>query len=385
MKLKELIKNIEVLSTNAAPDTEISGISYDSRLTRPGDLFVAIKGFETDGHRYIPKAMEKGAAAVLCEDIPADGTPYVQTADCRFGLAMASREFFGNPASEMKMIGFTGTSGKTSSTYIMKHLLEAELDAKVGLIGTNGNMIGDEFLHSEHTTPESYELHKLFREMADAGCTQGHLQLGDDINHEVVGNVPHAFGGVDFNHHPDRVSEIQGGGHTEGEFHIAVFAGHTVQKARTHLVKVGEVLRDKVFRPVGENHCAAVVPVQPEVTVQLDEPSWLQMVFSADVQRQLGVVHLVVGVDVNLRADFKILGDGPHDVGGEQHVGIEVGTETNARAELGSPVAFGAEGVVHVPDGVQRKSACGEQGQYECGEYGEAFHGAKFKIIQWNY
>ena len=171
MKLKELIKDIEVLSTNAAPDTEISGISYDSRLTRPGDLFVAIKGFETDGHRYIPKAMEKGAAVVLCEDIPADGTPYVQTADCRFGLAMASREFFGNPASEMKMIGFTGTSGKTSSTYIMKHLLEAELDAKVGLIGTNGNMIGDEFLHSEHTTPESYELHKLFREMADAGCT----------------------------------------------------------------------------------------------------------------------------------------------------------------------------------------------------------------------
>ena len=69
------------------------------------------------------------------------------------------------------MIGFAGTSGKTSSTYIMKHLLEAELDAKVGLIGTNGNMIGDEFLHSEHTTPESYELHKLFREMADAGCT----------------------------------------------------------------------------------------------------------------------------------------------------------------------------------------------------------------------
>ena len=116
MKLKELIKDIEVLSTNAAPDTEISGISYDSRLTRPGDLFVAIKGFETDGHRYIPKAMEKGAAVVLCEDIPADGTPYVQTADCRFGLAMASREFFGNPASEMKMIGFTGTSGKTSSS-----------------------------------------------------------------------------------------------------------------------------------------------------------------------------------------------------------------------------------------------------------------------------
>ena len=195
MKLKELIKDIEVLSTNAAPDTEISGISYDSRLTRPGDLFVAIKGFETDGHRYIPKAMEKGAAVVLCEDIPADGTPYVQTADCRFGLAMASREFFGNPASEMKMIGFTGTSGKTSSTYIMKHLLEAELDAKVGLIGTNGNMIGDEFLHSEHTTPESYELHKLFREMADAGCTHVIMEVSShSLVLDRVHGIPFAVG-----------------------------------------------------------------------------------------------------------------------------------------------------------------------------------------------
>ena len=171
MKLKEIVKNLELLDFSADMDMEIGGISYDSRKTQPGDLFVAIRGFESDGHRYIPKALEKGAAAVLCEVAPEDGTPYVRIADCRLGLALSSREFFGNPAAEMTMIGITGTSGKTTSSYLIKHLLESKLDAKVGLIGTNGNMIGDEFLHTEHTTPESYELHKLFRAMADAGCT----------------------------------------------------------------------------------------------------------------------------------------------------------------------------------------------------------------------
>ncbi|MBQ6272941.1 MAG: UDP-N-acetylmuramoyl-L-alanyl-D-glutamate--2,6-diaminopimelate ligase [Oscillospiraceae bacterium] len=171
MKLKELLSHILVLAMSADPETEISGVSYDSRRTQPGDLFVAVRGFESDGHRFIPKAVERGAAAVLCETPPEDGTPYVQTDDCRLGLALCSRNFFGNPAGEMTVIGITGTSGKTTSSYLLKHLLEAKMDAKVGLIGTNGNWIGDEFLHTEHTTPESYELHRLFRRMADAGCT----------------------------------------------------------------------------------------------------------------------------------------------------------------------------------------------------------------------
>lgn len=171
MKLREILKDLDVISGSAGMETEISGISYDSRKTQPGDLFVAVKGLTVDGHRFISTAMEKGAAAVLCQDIPEDGVPYVQIADCRYGLAISSRNFFGNPAAGMTMIGFTGTSGKTSSTIIMKHLLEKELGAKVGLIGTNGNMIGDEHIHTEYTTPESYELHKLFRAMRDAGCT----------------------------------------------------------------------------------------------------------------------------------------------------------------------------------------------------------------------
>ena len=171
MKLRELVKDLQLLGGTADLDAEIGGVSYDSRKTQPGDLFVAVRGFETDGHRYIPAAMARGAAAVLCEEAPADDVPYLLVKDCRLGLALASRAWFGDPASEMTVIGFTGTSGKTSSTTILKHLLEETLGAKVGLIGTNGNMIGEELLHTEHTTPESYELHKLFRRMKDAGCT----------------------------------------------------------------------------------------------------------------------------------------------------------------------------------------------------------------------
>ena len=171
MKLKDIIKNLHIVSTNADLNMEISGICYDSRQAKPGDLFVAVRGFESDGHRFIHKALANGASAVLCEVPPEGDCAYVQTDDCRLGLALASREFFGNPASEMTLIGITGTNGKTTTSYIMKHMLESALDAKVGLIGTNGNMIGDEFIHSEHTTPESYELHKLFHRMLEAGCT----------------------------------------------------------------------------------------------------------------------------------------------------------------------------------------------------------------------
>ena len=171
MKLNELLAGIDILESTADPSLEITGVSYDSRRTRPGDLFVAITGYETDGHRFIPMALEKGAACVLCQQKPEGKAPCVLVSDSRAALARLGRNWFGDPAASMTMVGVTGTNGKTTSTYLLKDILEKCLGAKVGLIGTNQNMIGDQVLHTERTTPESFELQSLFRAMADGGCT----------------------------------------------------------------------------------------------------------------------------------------------------------------------------------------------------------------------
>ena len=171
MKLSELLKNMEILSATADLEMEITDVSYDSRTTKPGDLFVAMTGFAVDGHAFIGKAAAAGAAAVLCEKIPEEDIPYVQVADSRRGLAVAGANFFGHPADSMTMVAVTGTNGKTTTTYLLKSILEQALGAKVGLIGTNQNMIGDEVIPTERTTPESFELQKLFAQMRDAGCT----------------------------------------------------------------------------------------------------------------------------------------------------------------------------------------------------------------------
>ncbi len=171
MKLRELLTGIPIQSSTADLETEITGVSYDSRATKPGDLFVAMTGFATDGHKYIGTALEKGAAAVLCQQLPAADCAYIQTADSRRALAVIGTNWFGHPAKEMTMIAVTGTCGKTTTTYLLKAILEQAKGAKVGLIGTNQNMIGQEIIPTERTTPESFEVQKLFREMADGGCT----------------------------------------------------------------------------------------------------------------------------------------------------------------------------------------------------------------------
>ena len=191
MKLKELLHGVETQAIHADLDREITGISCDSRTVNPGDLFVAVTGFAADGHRYIPMAREKGAAVILCEHAPADGE-YVVMADTRVGLAQVSANWFGHPAEKMTMIGFTGTNGKTTSTYLLKHILEDTLGAKVGLVGTIQNMIGDEVLPTERTTPESYELQALFRQMLDAGCTHVIMEVS---SHALS---LHRVGGVRF-------------------------------------------------------------------------------------------------------------------------------------------------------------------------------------------
>ena len=171
MKLKELLHGLDVLELHADEALDITGVQYDSRQVTPGDLFVAISGFQTDGHKYIPKAMENGASCVVCEKKPEAGIAYVLVSDARAALAALGANWFGHPADDLCVVGITGTNGKTTSTYLLKHVLEKTCGAKVGLIGTIQNMIGDEVLHTERTTPESFELQKLFADMRDAGCT----------------------------------------------------------------------------------------------------------------------------------------------------------------------------------------------------------------------
>lgn len=182
MTLQEMLKDVEVKSCTAELGMTVGELKYDSREVQPNDVFVAITGFATDGHKYIGKAQELGASAVVCERIPEQDIPYIQVESSRRALAQMSANYFGHPADEMKMIGVTGTNGKTTTTYLVKTILEAQ-GHKVGLIGTNQNMIGEEIIPTERTTPESFELQRLFRQMADAGCTHVLMEVS---SHSLV-------------------------------------------------------------------------------------------------------------------------------------------------------------------------------------------------------
>lgn len=170
MKLRELMEGLRVVGNRQALDTEVSGIAYDSRAVKPGDVFVCIKGYQTDGHKYAADAAAKGAAAIVaCDTLNMSGVPVLYTPDTRLALAQMAKTFFGDPLKNIKLIGITGTNGKTTVTYLIKAILEAA-GKKVGLIGTNQNMIGETVLPTERTTPESFELYQIFRQMADAGA-----------------------------------------------------------------------------------------------------------------------------------------------------------------------------------------------------------------------
>ncbi|NLT14583.1 MAG: UDP-N-acetylmuramoyl-L-alanyl-D-glutamate--2,6-diaminopimelate ligase [Clostridiales bacterium] len=171
MKLIHLLKGAAVREAHADTEMEITGVSYDSRTTEKGDVFVAVRGYESDGHHYIKAAAANGAACVLCEEKPDIDIPYVLLDNTRRGLATVASNWYNSSSSDMKIIGVTGTNGKTTTTNLIKTVIEKCSGAKVGLIGTNHNMIGDRIIETVHTTPESYELQKLFREMADSGCT----------------------------------------------------------------------------------------------------------------------------------------------------------------------------------------------------------------------
>ncbi|MBQ9315023.1 MAG: UDP-N-acetylmuramoyl-L-alanyl-D-glutamate--2,6-diaminopimelate ligase [Clostridia bacterium] len=173
MVLSKILDRIEGLVFRGNIETEISEICYDSRNVKPNCMFVAIKGFQTDGHAYIESAIEKGATVIALEEgaYDVDGIPenisVVISQDTRELLALMACNFYSHPAREFKLIGITGTKGKTTTSYMIKSILENS-GKKVGLIGTIANYIGNEEIPTERTTPESLDLQRLFRRMADS-------------------------------------------------------------------------------------------------------------------------------------------------------------------------------------------------------------------------
>lgn len=170
---KELLQKIDYQCIRGNADTLVSEVVYDSRKITKDCLFICISGYVTDGHTFAKEAVEKGVAVLVVEkdvEVPADSAvTIIRVEDTRYAMAFISAAYFGHPANELKVIGITGTKGKTTTTYLIKSILEGA-GYKVGLIGTIETIIGDEHIPSNNTTPESFLLQRYFRQMADAGC-----------------------------------------------------------------------------------------------------------------------------------------------------------------------------------------------------------------------
>ncbi len=167
MTLRELVKDIEY-KVYGNDEIEIRGIAYDSRKVKEGYLFIAIKGFETDGHKYIESAVKNGAAAVLGEDDISGNFTYVRVKDSRRALAICGAQFYDHPERKLKIIGITGTNGKTTTSYLIRQILMMK-GLRCDLIGTNQTIVGDEVVESSRTTPESLDLFELFSKMLATG------------------------------------------------------------------------------------------------------------------------------------------------------------------------------------------------------------------------
>ena len=186
MKLSRLLRDVNGGDLCGKPEREITGICSDSRRVGQGSLFVAIPGFQSDGHQYIRQAMEQGACAVVAQHAPdcpvPEGVTLILVDDARRALAQLAAEWYDHPERQLRLIGVTGTNGKTTTTWLIRHILE-QRGHKCGLIGTNGSIVDGPLRPAGRTTPEAPELYGLLREMADAGCEYAAMEVS---SHSLV-------------------------------------------------------------------------------------------------------------------------------------------------------------------------------------------------------
>ena len=186
MKLSQLLKNVKPVCMEGNADVDIAGINIDSRRIAQGHLFVAIKGTQTDGHKYIAKAIELGAVAILCEDLPAerqDGVTYVQVESTEHAVGPVATLFFGDPSRHLKLVGVTGTNGKTTIATLLYNMFR-KFGHKCGLLSTVCNYIEDEAIPADHTTPDPIELNRLLARMVEAGCEYAFMECSSHAIHQ---------------------------------------------------------------------------------------------------------------------------------------------------------------------------------------------------------
>lgn len=197
MKLSELLKGVKPLGIVGDASTEITGVNIDSRRIKQGHLFVAMKGTQVDGHKFIGKAIELGAKAILCEDLPgekAEGVAYVQVASTEEAVGPVATAFHGDPSGRLKLVGVTGTNGKTTIATLLYNMFR-KLGHKCGLLSTVCNYIEDEAIPADHTTPDPIELNELLARMVAAGCEYAFMECSSHaIAQKRIGGLKFAGG-----------------------------------------------------------------------------------------------------------------------------------------------------------------------------------------------
>ena len=197
MRLNELLKNVETLNIAGDVNVEITGVNIDSRRIAKGHLFVAIPGTVTDGHKFIPKAIELGATAVLCEKMPEEQTPevtYVQVASTEDAVGKVATLFYGDPSRKLKLVGVTGTNGKTTIATLLYNMFR-KFGHKCGLLSTVCNYIEGEAIPADHTTPDPIELNRLLAQMVEAGCEYAFMECSSHaIAQKRIGGLKFAGG-----------------------------------------------------------------------------------------------------------------------------------------------------------------------------------------------
>ncbi len=197
MKLIELLKWVKPVAIIGDAEVVITGVNIDSRKVEKGHLFVAIKGTQTDGHRFIPKALELGAVAILCEDMPdsfAEGVTYVQVASTEEAVGPVATVFYGEPSTKLKLVGVTGTNGKTTIATLLYNMFR-KFGHRCGLLSTVCNYIEDEAIPADHTTPDPIELNRLLAKMVEAGCEYAFMECSSHaIAQKRIGGLRFAGG-----------------------------------------------------------------------------------------------------------------------------------------------------------------------------------------------